>query len=181
LKHLGEKPYADGVHRVDAMVYRPLELGLPQVIEDVPSQIWCGDAYDLIAQCEVDILYLDPPYNGRQYIDNYHVLENIARWEHPALKGKTRKFDRSHLKSRFSRKRTASQGLAALIQGARCRYMMLSYNNEGIIPDEAIHAALQRRGPVAVFEREYSIFGNGAGRSRRRPILERLFTCKVIQ
>ena len=182
LKHLGGAPYSDdGVHRVDAMVYKPLRLGLPSVVESAHSQVICGDAQALIGEVECDLLYLDPPYNSRQYIDNYHVLENIIRWEKPALYGKTRKFERNQLKSAYSRRRSAEAFLLDLIKRARCRHLLLSYNNEGIVSDEAILGALRLRGEVEVFTQPYAIFGNGAGRSGRRPIVERLFYCRVIR
>lgn len=180
LKHLGADPYSQtGVHLVDTMVYRPLELGLPQVVETGRNQVGCADAHSVIERVEADVLYLDPPYNGRQYVDNYHVLENIARWEKPPLFGKTRKFARDHLKSAFSRRREAEAQLVELIERARCRHLLLSYNNEGIVSDEAILAALGRRGRVEIFTQGYAVFGNGAGRSRRRSILERLFYCRI--
>ncbi|HWI60321.1 MAG TPA: DNA adenine methylase [Symbiobacteriaceae bacterium] len=180
LKHLGSDPYSsEGVHRVDAMVYKPVQLGLPQVVEGTGHRALLGDATDLAARLSCDVLYLDPPYNSRQYVDNYHVLENIARWEKPALYGKTRKFARDPLKSQFSMKRSAPVQLDRLIGRARARHILLSYNNEGIVPDDAILQALERRGEVEVFTRSYAIFGNGAGRSARRPIIERLFCCRV--
>lgn len=182
LKHLGAQPYSKvGTHLVDMMVYRPLELGLPHVVESEQNQVHCADVDDLIDQVDVDLLYLDPPYNQRQYVDNYHVLENIARWEKPALYGKTRKFERDALKSAYSRRRTATQHLSRLIERARAKQILLSYNNEGIVPDEAIIAALEQRGRVQLFTRTYAIFGNGAGRSGRRPVVERLFACEVTR
>lgn len=182
LKHLGQEPYhEDGTHLVDASVYKPLELGLPQVVESPSNRVFCADADRLVDEIEADVLYLDPPYNGRQYIDNYHVLENIARWQKPHLHGKTRKFAREHLKSAYSRKATAGEHLTRLIARARARHIVLSYNNEGIVPDEVIWSALEQRGPVELFTREYAIFGNGAGRSGRRPIVERLFYCRVVR
>lgn len=180
LKHLGSSPYsATGRHQVDAMVYKPLDLWLPVMLKSPDTEVVCGSADDLIDRVEADILYLDPPYNGRQYVDNYHVLENLARWEKPALSGKTRKFDRQHLKSAYSSKRAAGAALSRLIHRARCGHILLSYNNEGIIADEVILAALSARGPVEIFEQPYAIFGNGAGRSGRRPIVERIFYCRV--
>lgn len=182
LKHLGCDPYAaDGTHRVDAMVYKPLELGLPQVIESRESRVLCADANQLVTKAAVDLLYLDPPYNGRQYIDNYHVLENIARWEKPELFGKTRKFVRDHLKSGYSTKRLARTHLENLIARAPVRHILLSYSNEGIVSDDLIIGALERRGTVEVYTRSYAVFGNGAGRSRRRPVMERLFYCRVTR
>jgi adenine-specific DNA-methyltransferase len=181
LKHLGSAPYsAAGVHQVDAMVYRPLELGLPQGGAPHPvATVIEGDANILVHQVTADVLYLDPPYNGRQYVDNYHVLENIARWEKPVLHGKTRKFEREHLKSPYSRKRKAQESLTELILAAQCDHLLLSYNNEGIVPDHLIIQALEQRGPVEVFTHPYPSFGHGAGRSGRRPIEERLFYCRV--
>lgn len=182
LKHLGAEPYsAEGVHRVDATVYKPVLLGLPQVAEGAGHRVVLGDATELAATLACDVLYLDPPYNNRQYVDNYHVLENIARWQKPELHGKTRKFEREKLKSPFSMKRSAGAQLERLIGHARAGHILLSYNNEGIVPDDLIIRAMERRGPVEVFTRSYSIFGNGAGRSVRRPILERLFYCRVTQ
>lgn len=181
LKHLGASSYAeDGTHRVDAMVYRPLQLGLPQALEPESARILCGDATQLIEQISADVLYLDPPYNSRQYVDNYHVLENIALWKKPELFGKTRKFARDHLRSAYSSKRTAPVEMTRLIARARAKHILLSYNNEGIVPDGEILGALERRGPVEVYTQEYAIFGNGAGRSVRRPITERLFYCRVL-
>lgn len=182
LKHLGASPYSlEGVHRVDATVYKPLELCLPQVIESGRCQTFCDPAEALIDKVESDILYLDPPYNNRQYVDNYHVLENIARWEKPELFGKTRKFSRDHLKSPYSMKRQAQAHLDHLVKRARARHIMLSYSNEGIIPDAAILNALQQRGRTEVFTQEYGVFGNGAGRSRRRTVTERIFYCQVTE
>lgn len=182
LKHLGSAPYSrEGTHLVDTMVYRPLELGLPQVVESARNQVWHGDADQLIGEIETDLLYLDPPYNSRQYVDNYHVLENIALWQKPDLHGKTRKFQRDHLKSAYSKRGTAARHLDRLVQGARAKHILLSYNNEGIIADEEILAALGRRGPVELFTQEYPIFGRGAGRSGRRRIVERLFYCRVVR
>jgi adenine-specific DNA-methyltransferase len=182
LKHLGGSPYAeDGRHRVDANVYRPLQLCLPQVVETEGCEALCADSRTLVPGRPVDLLYLDPPYNGRQYVDNYHLLENLVRWEKPPLVGKTAKFPREGLKSPFSSRRQATACLTALIHQAAARCIVLSYNSEGIVPDEAILGALAERGRVEVYRRPYPIFGHGAGRSRRRPIEERLFVCTVQQ
>jgi adenine-specific DNA-methyltransferase len=180
LKHLGEEPYAtDGRHRVDANVYRPLQLRLPQVVETETCEAICADSLELVPGRPVDLLYLDPPYNNRQYVDNYHLLENLVRWEHPPLVGKTAKFPRAALKSPFSSRRRAGTCLVRLIRETAARCILLSYNSEGIVPDEVILGALAERGRVTVYRQPYPIFGHGAGRSRRRPLEERLFVCEV--
>jgi len=181
LKHLGKAPYhADGTHQVDACVYQPLTLAAPRLEpQGGRHRAFWGDAEDLLADLEGDVLYLDPPYNNRQYIDNYHVLENIALWQQPPLYGVTRKFERTERKSRFSRRRTAGPALAALVERARFAHVFLSYNCEGILSLEEIVEMLRRHGPVEVFETEYAVFGNGAGQARKRPVRERLYyLCK---
>lgn len=181
LKHLGREPYNEsGRHLVDSCVYRPLDLAMPQWVADGHRHAAsCSNAEVLAPSVRADLIYLDPPYNTRQYVDNYHVLENVARWQKPPLYGKTRKFARAELKSRYSRKPTAAAALTQLISTLRCRHILLSYNTEGIVPDAAIMSALSARGRVQVFVRDYAIFGNGAGRCRQRPIQERLFYCRV--
>ena len=57
------------------------------------------DANELIRHIEADLIYIDPPYNSRQYSDTYHLLENIARWEKPIVHGVARKMNRTNLKS----------------------------------------------------------------------------------
>lgn len=177
LKHLGQAPYDDrGRHLVDASAYRSLRLAVPHRTVGGPrNQVCQVDANVLMAQVEGDVLYLDPPYNARQYIDNYHVLENIALWQRPALRGVTRKFDRTGLKSRYSSRRTAGGALAALVAAARFEHIFLSYNCEGILQQEELLALLGNHGPVNVFEASYNVFGNGAGRARKRQVRERLY------
>ena len=90
----------------DKRAFKPLTLEIPQFILST-NQHYCfqRDANELIRNIEADILYLDPPYNARQYISNYHVLETIARNDKAELKGKTglRKDDYLY-KSKFSQK-----------------------------------------------------------------------------
>jgi adenine-specific DNA-methyltransferase len=170
----------DGPHLVDSNALKPLELRLPGVeLGEGRHEVYNEDLNGLIGRLSGDVLYLDPPYNGRQYVDCYHVLENILRWEHPPVSGRTRKFPRAALKSRYSRRGEAAQALAELVEAAGCEHLFLSYNSEGIIPDESIAAILGRKGRWEVFEREYAVFGNGAGRSRRRTLRERVFYCRA--
>jgi adenine-specific DNA-methyltransferase len=180
LKHIGQHSYDScGTHKVDSNVYKKLKLALPRLDFKGNHQVYNRDLNDLIKEISADVLYLDPPYNTRQYVDNYHLLENIARWEKPVLYGKTCKFERTHLKSAYSSKVKALPAFTELIKHARAHHIFLSYNNEGIIPAGAIMDVLSRRGQVKVFETSYAVFGNGAGRSQKRPVMERLYYCRV--
>ena len=150
LKHLVRRAQEDqGRHLVDSNVHKPLRLRLPDVeLGEGGHQVYNEDLNRIIGRLAGEVLYLDPPYNGRQYIDCYHVLENILRWERPPLYGKTRKFARGALKSRYSRRPEAAQALAELVEAAVCDHIFLSYNSEGIIPDREIAGHPGPQGPL---------------------------------
>ena len=141
------------------------------------------DANLLADTLRCDLVYMDPPYNSRQYCDNYHVLENVARWEKPAVRGKARKMDRTALKSEYC-KGNAAKVFEELVMKLRTRYILLSYNNMGQkgdgrsnakISDEDIIRILSRRGDVKAFTLNHKSFTTGL--SERNDNEERLFLC----
>lgn len=175
LKNIGAGNRSNGKHLVDdrvatLFVLRPLE-PLPGIDLEVIE----GDMIALAPEVRAEVAYYDPPYNGRQYCDNYHVLENLARWEKPPLFGKTRKFDRTALRSPFSQRAHAAHALHQLVAATRAAHIFLSYSSEGILSKEEIHSLLSSRGETRIMEIPYPVFGNGAGVSKRRNVMEYLF------
>ncbi len=164
-----------GRHLVDDRVQSLFQLKTLAPFPGRNVEVIEGDLVELAPNLPVEVAYFDPPYNTRQYCDNYHVLENLARWEKPKLYGKTRKFERAAMKSPFSRRRGAAAALERLILGARAAHLFLSYSSEGILEPRTVAQILSRRGEVMVSERPYPVFGNGAGVSRRRNVVEYLF------
>ena len=180
LKHLGASSYDEkGRHVVDSNVYGRLRLRMPVLRLGEGATVLQADMNAVAGDHEADVVYLDPPYNERQYVDCYHVLENIASWQKPALSGKTMKFARESLKSVYSRRRTALGAFRQLIARIRARCIFVSYSNEGIIPLADLTATLAARGATTISRREYAVFGNGAGKSARRSVVEYLAICRV--
>jgi len=111
----------------------------------------------------VDIAYLDPPYNERQYSKNYFPLNIIAKTPaaliaEPPLKGKTGIPTDCFLSS-FCRKGAAAEtAFDTLIRGLRAKWVFLSYNSESIVTKEKMMEILSRYGTVSVTEREYKRF-----------------------
>jgi len=177
MKNLHSGAIRGDKHLVDSNALRPLNLRQPVKEPVAPARVMEGTAIEILAGSICDVVYLDPPYNSRQYSDLYHVLENIARWEKPAVTGLTSKFPREHLKSGFSSKRTAQGELASVVRAARCHHLFLSYSSEGLLTHAQIMDVL---GPKArMMEVEYPVFGRGAGRSRRRNLMERLYHVRL--
>nr|BAB83493.1 modification methylase STSI [Staphylococcus hominis] len=122
LKHWDKRALQD-------LTIRPLE-----VINNNHTNIaYNMNANELIKNITSDICYIDIPYNNRQYASNYHLLENVARNNHPELQGKTKIFDWSYLKSDYSVKKKAYLALEDLIANINASHILLSYNDEGII------------------------------------------------
>ncbi len=151
------------------------------------NEIYNKDANLLVRDIECDILYLDPPYNSRQYCDAYHLLENLSLWQKPEVFGVAKKFDRTKIKSDYS-KIDAPKSFDDLIQNAKCKYILLSYNNMGNkgnvrsnakITDEDIMKSLEKRGEVKVFEKSYKEFN--AGNAKVGDNKERVFFVKVLK
>ena len=112
----------------------------------------------MIHKIKTDILYLDPPYNSRQYSANYHVLETIARYDNPILYGKTGMRDYSKQKSEYCTKAKVISAFEDLIMNADAKYIFLSYNNEGLMSFEDIEKIMSKRGEYGYFEKKYSRF-----------------------
>lgn len=119
-------------------------------------EVYMEDANMLIQRIEGDILYLDPPYNARQYGANYHLLNTIAEYLPFEPKGKTGL--REYTKSGYCSKTTVKEYFDALIRDARFRYIVLSYNNEGLMSMEDIAGIMKHYGRYRVFQREYHRF-----------------------
>ena len=107
-----------------------LELSVPWPDTNLNKNNLCYnmDTDELITEIEADLVYIDPPYNSRQYCDAYHLLENVARWEKPEVFGIAGKMDRTALKSVYCT-RNAAAAFEKLIDSVHAKYIILSYNN----------------------------------------------------
>ena len=162
-----------------------LELYVPQPEPDVNENNVCYnmDTNELAPEIEADLIYIDPPYNSRQYCDAYHLLENVARWEKPGVFGVARKMDRTSLKSDYCTQK-ATVAFENLIDSIHAKYILLSYNNmankgndrsNAKISDDDIMRILSKKGKVKVFSEDYKAFSTG--KSDIQSNQERLFLC----
>lgn len=113
------------------------------------------DANELIKEISGDILYMDPPYNTRKYNTNYHMLETIALYDSPEIKGKTGVRVETQKKSKYCLKKEAAGALEDLIKNAKFRYLFLSYNDEGIIPLDEIERIFSKYGKYKRYEKQH--------------------------
>lgn len=124
----------------------------------------------------MDLLYLDPPYNERQYPAYYHIPELIASgWDDPPeLRGKTGLIPDEDLRSDWCRRDRCEAALRELLGRADARHILLSYNDEGLLAPEVIADVLRETGDADSYRRtgtdyrRYRSDGDGPGRTYRR-------------
>ena len=124
-------------------------------INNGEHEVYNEDANSLIKRIEGDILYLDPPYNSRQYSANYHLLNTIADYKSFTPKGKTEL--REYNKSNYCSKAKVQHTFKDLIRNARFRYIVLSYNNEGIMPMQTIEQIMTKYGNYQMFQKPVTV------------------------
>ena len=175
--------------RKDLDMTQPIKLLIPNIdhLNNKNNEIYKEDANALIRKISCDVLYIDPPYNSRQYSDAYHLMENLAEWKKPEVIGIAKKMDRTHIKSAYCLK-NAIHSFEDLINNANCKHILLSYNNTGDskdgrsnarMSDNDILRILNNKGDVEIFEKDYKAFTTGKSNGDNNA--ERIFYCKVTK
>ena len=159
-------------------------LDLPSDGVNDNNEIFCEDANQLVRHLKADLVYIDPPYNSRQYCDSYHLLENVADWKKQPVYGVAKKAKRTkEVKSLYCTQK-APIVFDDLIQNIDAKYILVSYNNMGTkgagrsqakISDQDIICSLSKRGKVLIFSTEFNQFN--AGKTHIMNHQERLFLC----
>lgn len=132
---------------------RPFALRVPEPVGrqcPEPCVAYCEDSNTLVGTVDCDVLYIDPPYNTREYSANYHVLEAIAQSAmlplsvlptfEAGIYGKTGLLP--YTKSAFCQRKAVEQAFAELIAKCRAKQVVVSYSEEGLLSAEAIRNAL---------------------------------------
>lgn len=119
-------------------------------------KVFCEDSNQLIKKIKGDILYLDPPYNARQYGANYHLLNTIAEYKPFIPRGKTGL--RAYHKSKYCSRNMVKDVFEDLIKRAQFKYIFLSYNNEGLLSLSDIRHIMEKYGKYGQTHLKYQRF-----------------------
>lgn len=131
----------------DKRAFKKFEMIRLNVIDNnVKNQCYNKNSNDLIQEISGDILYLDPPYNERQYLPNYHLLETIARYDNPEIKGKTGIRVYNSEKSNYCIKNKVYSEMEELIKNAKFKHIIVSYNQDGLLSKNDIETILKKYG-----------------------------------
>lgn len=148
------------------------------------SEIYRTDANQLARQIHSDIVYIDPPYNSRQYSRFYHVYETLIKWDKPELFGVARKPAPENMSDYCSSR--AVDAFRDLIEHLNAKYIVVSYNNtynsrskssQNKICLEQIQQILESKGETHILTQKYNAFN--AGKTDLANHMEYLFVTKI--
>lgn len=162
----------------DARALKPFRLREIEIIESSHTHTaFNSNSVDVLEKFQTDLLYLDPPYNHRQYAPNYHILETIARYDNPEIKGVAGLRNYDNQKSLFCNAQTGIQELDRIARTGNFKYLILSYNSEGVMPQERIRETLEKYGSVELIEFDYLRFksNNNGDAKHKKFIKEQLY------
>lgn len=180
---------ANTVGHFDAYIKKPIkEQALRMRLIDVQTnekvQIYQRDSNELAREIQADVVYIDPPYNSRQYCRFYHLYETLIKWDKPVLYGTALKPAPENMSRYCTSKALAS--FEDLVAHLQTRYLVVSYNNtyhskskssENKIRLEDIKRILEMCGETEVHEHSYTAFTTG--KTEFEDHKELLFVTKV--
>lgn len=150
--------YGAFLKKLKRAAQRPLKLKQIPTSNEIAGEVYNSDSNMLINNITGDVLYLDPPYNLRQYSSNYHILETIARYDNPEIRGKTGLRETASQNSKYASRRTVAVEFEELIKNAKFKVIVLSYNNEGLMAESVIREIMSKYGAYYLREREHRRF-----------------------
>jgi len=169
-----------GGHGRDALrrIMGPVRLRVPVLCEGQQAEVACMDAAAFLAGRPADVCYLDPPYSIHQYGSNYFMLNTIARWDRPPVSsertpaGQLREKagirpDWVRTRSAFCYRATAAAAMREVVRAADCRWLVVSYSDEGLVGLEEMCDLLSETGSLEVRSLGHARYPGGRQSSTR--------------
>jgi adenine-specific DNA-methyltransferase len=136
----------------------------------VSFEVHQADANELVTRMEeVDLAYLDPPYNQHPYGSNYFMLNLLVDYRRPDRISRVSGIPTEWNRSRYNQRGEVERALFQLVERCPAKFLLISYNSEGFIPPACFCERLAASGTVTVLETAYNTF-RGSRNLRDRPI-----------
>jgi adenine-specific DNA-methyltransferase len=135
------------------------------------------DSNDIIKMLpEVDIAYLDPPYNQHPYGSNYFMLNLILDYSYPEKTSKISGIPEGWNRSAYNKGHRALKALTSLVENINSKYVIISFNSDGFISIDQMRDMLNKIGRLEVLETKYNVFrGSRNLNSREIHVMEYLY------
>ncbi len=144
------------------------------------TKVFCKDTNELVKEIEpVDLAYYDPPYNQHPYGSNYFMLNIINGGKPVAIQNGASGISKNWQRSDYNKAEPAEKAMDELIKNTSAKYVLISYNNEGIIPIEKFQRIVSKHGSWELLEQEYNTYrGSRNLRDRSNKVKELLWLIK---
>ena len=163
--HFGGKKETD-LHRI----MKPIVLVPPVLCTNTCSSVVDSldifDWIDLMKQREtkMDVVYYDPPYNKHPYNIYYFLLDIIDAFDvsidvPDTLRGQPKNWVRSPFNSSVN----AKDAFSRMIHETQSKYILVSYNNDGLISLQDMEKILQKKGNVSCVDIEHKTYNRLKG------------------
>ena len=180
-KHTGIGCFGGAKADALARIYGKIELKAPIFSNfDSNVEIYQEDTVGLSAKLEnIDIAYLDPPYNQHPYGSNYFMLNLIIKNKLDVPISKVSGITQDWNRSSFNKPYLALVSIEKVISCLSSKYIIISYNSEGFINLEEMCNMLKKYGSLKTVEIKYNTFrGSRNLRGRNIHVKEYLFVLK---
>lgn len=146
----------DALHRIKGKMALPFPVFSNMECE---YKVYSGDANKVIGKAqEVDLAYIDPPYNQHPYGSNYFMLNLIAHNTSPQCISPVSGIVQGWNRSAYNKKAFAISALSDLISRIKASHVLVSYNSEGFISLDEMMTLLNAIGKVEVLQTQYNTF-----------------------
>ena len=126
------------------------------------------DANEIIKHLpEVDLAYLDPPYNQHPYGSNYFMLNVITDYTYPENTSKVSGIPDNWNRSDYNKENRALKALTNIVENIKSKFVLISFNSEGFISEQQMLAVLEKSGKVMVLETKYNTFRGSRNLNKR--------------
>jgi adenine-specific DNA-methyltransferase len=167
-----------GKNEIDLQrIEKPIELTMPlSWNNDCEVHISQGDTNEWIQKIPpVDLVYYDPPYNKHPYSIYYFMLNVIQQWDKKQVVPKTTRGQALDWhRSAYNSFKHAEKEFKELIRLTKAKYILISYNNGGIIPLDILEDILKEHGTVEKFPIEHSTYNRLKGISEYKRTTEKV-------
>jgi adenine-specific DNA-methyltransferase len=107
---------------------------------------------------EIDVAYLDPPYNQHPYGSNYFMLNLLVDYQPPGSISDVSGIPTDWRRSNYNKAQLAQSALKDLVTKLKAKFLLISFNSEGFVKREQMLALLNEIGNVQVLETKYNTF-----------------------
>ena len=166
--------YGAYLKEFNARSSKNMKLSAYQHTKGAVGKVYKKDANTLIEEISGDILYLDPPYNSRQYGANYHVPNYIVNYNDFVIKEESKTALGDYNKSSYSQKAKVADAFDNLIANADYKYIFVSYNNEGILSFSEIEEIMSKYGKYDLKEKEHKRYKSNTNSPQQAKVVEHL-------